>query len=60
MTAYTCILKDIGYAVVKFNNIEFLQGVILLHKWLQKDWRGIILNLHYKDEPINNLDSILK
>ena len=53
---YTCILKDIGWVLVKFDNFQFLEGVIGLCTWLGKDWRKLIQQLHRGESLITNLN----
>lgn len=53
---YSCILKDTAWVLVKFNNMQFLEGVLGACNWLGKDWRKIINYLHHGETPMNNLD----
>ena len=50
---YMCIFKDVGWVLVKFDNLEFLQGAIGLCRWLGKEWNNIILHLHHEENIIN-------
>lgn len=53
---FTCILKDVGWVLVEFDNLQFLQGAIGLCNWLGKDWRKIVQQLHQGEKLITNLD----
>lgn len=50
---YTAVIKDLHWILVKFDNVEFLQGVMAVCNWLNKDWRSIIRHLHFKQDPID-------
>jgi hypothetical protein len=53
---YTCIIQGKGWALVKFDNFQFLEGSIGMCGWVQKDWKNVIKQIHYGENPVNNIN----
>lgn len=50
---FTVLLQESSWIIAKFETAQFLQGAIGCCGWLNKDWRTIIKELHYKNTPID-------
>ncbi len=51
--SYTAILRGKGWVLVKFSNLQFLEGIIGLCDWAKIDWKHVLHQLHYQETPID-------